>query len=262
MPGAARVTALVAALWRGGLKTAPLAAVLVALAFTPQSAHGAQAVEATVTEGPATPAAEAEFPAVAEALPRRVAVLRAPRPSAARIAVMPALRFDYRPTVFYVTGRVEDRAGTEWLRISVPDLRSGRVGWVRGTSLRILRSAGSFELVVSLRQRRLRLLRNGRQVFSAPVAIGTSRAPTPVGRFYITAAFAPSDPFLGVWALETSALSGLTDWPRGGIVGLHGTNAPELIGRRVSHGCIRLHNRHIRILKPRVRPGTPLRIVR
>lgn len=253
MPGATGAKSRLLKLRRDGFWAVPLLAALVAL-FSAAGMVNAPAGVAAI---------EPQFPAVAEALPGRVNVFRAPRRTATRIAVMPALRFDYRPTVFYVTGRrFESRTGLEWLRIAVPSRRPGRVGWVRGASLRILGSAGPFELVVSLRQRRLRLLRNGRRIFTAPVAIGKPQAPTPVGRFYITAAFAPADSFLGVWALETSAHSGLSDWPRGGIVGLHGTNAPELIGRRVSHGCIRLRNRDIRFLKPRVTPGTPLRIVR
>jgi hypothetical protein len=37
----------------------------------------------------------------------------------------------------------------------------------------------------------------------------------------------------------------LTDWHGGGFVGIHGTDAPQLIPGRVSHGCIRLRNRDI-----------------
>jgi len=43
--------------------------------------------------------------------------------------------------------------------------------------------------------------------------------------------------------------------------GLHGTNAPFGIGRRVSHGCIRLYPEDIRDLVKRVGRGTPVRIV-
>ena len=34
----------------------------------------------------------------------------------------------------------------------------------------------------------------------------------------------------------------LTDWPGGGFIGIHGTDAPGLIPGHVSHGCIRLRN--------------------
>ncbi|WP_169513263.1 L,D-transpeptidase family protein [Geopsychrobacter electrodiphilus] len=44
-------------------------------------------------------------------------------------------------------------------------------------------------------------------------------------------------------------------------VGIHGTNQPLGVGRRVSHGCIRLYPEDIADLVGRVRPGTPVRIV-
>jgi L,D-transpeptidase ErfK/SrfK len=42
---------------------------------------------------------------------------------------------------------------------------------------------------------------------------------------------------------------------------IHGTNAPLGIGRRVSHGCIRLYPEDIRELFETTKPGTPVRIV-
>lgn len=44
-------------------------------------------------------------------------------------------------------------------------------------------------------------------------------------------------------------------------VGIHGTNQPYGVGRRVSHGCIRLYPKDIVDLAARVVPGTPVRIV-
>lgn len=43
--------------------------------------------------------------------------------------------------------------------------------------------------------------------------------------------------------------------------GIHGTNRPYGIGRRVSHGCIRLYPRDIRDLVEKVKIGTPVRII-
>ena len=43
--------------------------------------------------------------------------------------------------------------------------------------------------------------------------------------------------------------------------GIHGTNQPYGIGRRVSHGCIRLYPEDIGDLFARVSPGTPVQIV-
>ena len=43
--------------------------------------------------------------------------------------------------------------------------------------------------------------------------------------------------------------------------GIHGTNKPFGVGRRVSHGCLRLYPEDIRDLFPRAVKGTPVRII-
>ena len=43
--------------------------------------------------------------------------------------------------------------------------------------------------------------------------------------------------------------------------GIHGTNNPWAIGRRVTHGCIRLYPEDIAYLFPRVPKGTPVRVI-
>jgi lipoprotein-anchoring transpeptidase ErfK/SrfK len=119
----------------------------------------------------------------------------------------------------------------------------------------IYRGARKFELWEGSR-----LVRRGR------VAVGKPGAETPLGLFYVTDKFDPTiDPdwaILGAYAFETSAYSKLTDWPGGGIVGVHGTPWPDLLGQAVSHGCIRLDNADIRFLRHRVPVGTPVKIVR
>ena len=72
---------------------------------------------------------------------------------------------------------------------------------------------------------------------------------TPLGLFYVQAKFDPTWPVLGAYAFETSGYSKLSDWPGGGVVGVHGTNTPDLIGEAVSHGCVRLYNKDIQYLR-------------
>ena len=86
-------------------------------------------------------------------------------------------------------------------------------------------------------------------------------AETPLGLFYVMAKFRPSEAVLGAFTFQTSGYSKLSDWPGGGVVGVHGTNAPELIGRAVSHGCVRMRNADVEFLKSVVRVGTPIKIV-
>jgi lipoprotein-anchoring transpeptidase ErfK/SrfK len=86
---------------------------------------------------------------------------------------------------------------------------------------------------------------------------------TPLGLYHVTSRFRPvRQPFLGTFAFETSAYSKLSEWPGGGVVGIHGTTQPWLLGRAVSHGCIRISNAAADFLKRRVPVGTPIRIVR
>ena len=95
------------------------------------------------------------------------------------------------------------------------------------------------------------------------MAIGKPGAETPLGRdFYVQSRFAPKDPFYGVFAVETTAYAPISDWPGDGLVGIHGTNAPQLIGQAVSHGCVRLPNAQAAKLRRLAPLGTPIDVVR
>ena len=69
------------------------------------------------------------------------------------------------------------------------------------------------------------------------------------------------DPVYGPWAFGTGAYSALSDWPGGGVVGIHGTNAPQLIPGRPSHGCVRVPNGALERLQRLMPVGTPVRIL-
>ena len=92
------------------------------------------------------------------------------------------------------------------------------------------------------------------------MGIGAPGMETPRGRFWIREKFRAGGGIYGPWAFGTSAYSALSEWPGGGVVGIHGTNQPGLIPGRPSHGCVRLRNRHIRHLARRVPIGTPVRV--
>ena len=117
-------------------------------------------------------------------------------------------------------------------------------------------------LVVDRRQLRAILYRNGRPVFRAPVGIGTDYWPTPTGEFTVRSELTRyASPFYGPVAFGTTARSAvLTDWPGGGFVGIHGTNSPQLIPGRISHGCVRMRNPDILRLAALMPVGTPLTI--
>jgi lipoprotein-anchoring transpeptidase ErfK/SrfK len=119
-------------------------------------------------------------------------------------------------------------------------------------------------LRISTKATKVTLVKNGKTVFSARVGVGQSQWPTPKGQFYIRGkykGYGGAGSFYGPLAYITSATSDqLTDWPGGGIVGVHGTSQPGLIPGRISHGCVRMKNADILKLEKLMPIGTPLTI--
>jgi L,D-transpeptidase catalytic domain len=173
--------------------------------------------------------------------------------------VLTEFRGDFRPRVVLVLDAKEAPGGSHWYRLSLPGRPNGQRGWVPAEAVR-LRSVAN-RIVVHRDARRLEVRRivDGKMLFRVPIAVGAPEAPTPLGRnFYVQWHFTPTDPFYGPFALETSAYSRLSDWPGGGIVGIHGTSLPELIGLAVSHGCVRMRNEDVIRLRRLAPLGTPL----
>ncbi len=117
-------------------------------------------------------------------------------------------------------------------------------------------------------------LNKNKYVKTYPIGIGVAGSDTPTGNYKITAkvknpvwnvpaSIRKEDPELPAFVLPGP------DNPLGGYwlqlsvngYGIHGTNRPLGIGRRVSHGCIRLYPEDIKVLFTLVRPGTNVRII-
>ena len=142
-----------------------------------------------------------------------------------------------------------DASGASWIQVRVPMRPNGRVGWVPAAALGKLRAT---------------LYKDGRAMFRAPVGVGTRGLPTPAGHFYVRERLTiPGGAgAYGPLAFGTSAYSPkLTDWPGGGVVGIHGTNEPQVVPGRVSHGCVRMRNRDILRLGRLMPVGTPVLIL-
>jgi L,D-transpeptidase-like protein len=161
-----------------------------------------------------------------------------------------------------VLGRHRDARGVLWVRARLPILPNDTSGWVRRSALGGY-SAVSTRLVVDVQKFTATLYRNGKRIFQTEVGVGLPENPTPRGEFYVRNKLRRyANAFYGPVAFGTSARSPtLTDWPAGGFVGIHGTNRPDLLPGRVSHGCIRLRNDDILALERLMPVGTPLTIV-
>ena len=188
----------------------------------------------------------------------RAAVRSDPSPGARRVARLRFFTEDRRPEVYVV---LESRKadGATWLRVRLPMRPNGRTGWVRAAALGPLRVVRT-QLVVDRGSLRATLFRAGRPIWSAPVGVGAAATPTPAGRFYVRERLRGFGGTYGPWAFGTSAYSILSEWPGGGVIGIHGTDRPDLLPGRVSHGCIRVPNRKIVRLARLMPIGTPIHI--
>ena len=190
-----------------------------------------------------------------------VAAHARPSRSARIVARLRASTPEHVPHVVYLLGGSIDRQGRYWLRIQLPILPNGSSGWIPREAVDSF-NALETHLVIDRARFRATLYRRGRTVFQSVVGVGQSQWPTPPGRFYIRERLTGfTDPIYGALAFGTNARSAiLTDWPGGGFVGIHGTNQPEILPGRVSHGCIRLRNQDILRLSRLMPVGTPLTV--
>jgi hypothetical protein len=169
---------------------------------------------------------------------------------------------DGPPEVYLVlSSRVQEENERVWLKVRIPGRPNGRTGWVPRDALGPM-FAVSTKLLVDRRRLVATLFRDGRPIWRSRIGVGARSTPTPGGRYWIRSRLRNlgGSPIYGPWAFGTAAYSRLSDWPGGGVIGVHGTNQPQLIPGRPSHGCIRVPNRRIRVLARLMPLGTPVEI--
>jgi lipoprotein-anchoring transpeptidase ErfK/SrfK len=210
----------------------------------------------TASAHAATTRVETVFPAAGQLTVTGVTVHRSPSPTAPAIKRMSQFRPDYRMQEILAVGRRVGADGRVWYHISVPMRPNGTYGWIPASSVALSPTKG--QIVVDRAHRTIDLYWQGKHVYHAIVAVGAPGMETPIGHYYVAARFVPDDSFLGVFAVETSAYSRLTEWPGGGVVGIHGTSMPQLLGQAVSHGCVRVANSTALVLRKYAQLGTPI----
>ena len=118
-------------------------------------------------------------------------------------------------------------------------------------------------VLVSIADRKLALLEDGKVVKLYRVAVGAETSPSPSGEFEIVNRITNPTyyhPHVVIPASEESPIG--TRWvglSRKGY-GIHGTNEPRSIGRAASHGCIRMKNRDMAQFFELVRIGDQVEI--
>lgn len=141
-------------------------------------------------------------------------------------------------------------------------------------TMHILPDAERRGIVINLADMRLYWFRPGRRPVSMPLGIGSEGKDSPLGStkvlrkranptWYPPPSIRAEDPTLPrrVWPGPDNPLGAhalYLGWP---AILIHGTNQPYSIGRRVSHGCFRLHPDKVAMLYREVPAGTPVRVV-
>jgi hypothetical protein len=185
-----------------------------------------------------------------------------PWATARRVGRLRFLTEDGPFEVYPALASTVDPRGRIWVRIRLPQRPNGRTGWVPRDALGPLRAVRT-HLRVNRATLRATLYRNGRRIWTSRIGVGTPATPTPAGRFWIRSRLRGlrASPVYGPYAFGTGAYSVLSDWPGGGVVGIHGTDQPQLIPGRPSHGCVRVPNAKIRRLARIMPIGTPVKVV-
>lgn len=184
-----------------------------------------------------------------------------PNTTARQVARLRYRTEDGLAEVYLVLRRWTSVDGRTWLQIRIPKRPNGQTGWVPDSALGPLHVVHTL-LRVDRQPLRATLYRSGKPIWRSRIGIGTPHTPTPPGHYWIRERIKPPNPngTYGPYAFGTSAYSRLSDWPNGGIVGIHGTDQPYLIPGRPSHGCIRIPNNAITRLARLMPIGTPVRI--
>ncbi|MEY2443394.1 MAG: hypothetical protein QOJ46_2820 [bacterium] len=188
------------------------------------------------------------------------AIRTGPRTTAHSITRLRFFTEDKRPEVYLVLSAILDDGGEPWLRIRIPRRPNGETGWVPVDMLSQLHVVRT-RLVINRSTTHATLYKAGRRIWQAPVGVGKASTPTPSGKFYVRELLKGDGKLYGTWAFGTSAYASISDWPNGGVVGVHGTDQPGLIPGRPSHGCVRVRNVNIDKLARLMPIGTPVQIL-
>jgi len=119
-------------------------------------------------------------------------------------------------------------------------------------------------IVVSLEDRKLALVQDGKLVKVYPVAVGKPSTPSPVGTYTIKRrVMNPTYSHNGLTVAPGPNNPVGTRWMGLSIpgYGIHGSNVPSSIGKAASHGCIRMAKADLEELYPMVQVGDTVELI-
>ena len=147
----------------------------------------------------------------------------------------------------------------DWVQVLLPSKPNGSTGWLRSSELAEANSR--FLVVVHLGARSLDLVQDGQSVGTWTVAVGATATPTPVGRTFVLGQIVdekqPFSPVILPLGSHSATLDSYGGGP--GTVALHGWTDPSVFGKAISHGCVRVPDDALALLRT-VPIGTPVMV--
>jgi hypothetical protein len=159
----------------------------------------------------------------------------------------------------------ESRPG--WLRVRLPERPNGTTAWIKAQYVSY--SKAVYRIVIHRNAKSLTLYKDGWPQWTAPVGLGVSKTPTPLGYFYVGAIEHDNEPGYGAFQLNTTGHSeAIRSWQGSGdaVTAIHGpinSKSDRQIGTSgtyISNGCVRMHHSDLNRLSV-VTPGTPVDII-
>ena len=162
-------------------------------------------------------------------------------------------------------------------KVLLPIRPNGSTGWVDPGQVK--KFAHDYRIDVELSAHRITVYKGEAVILAEKIGVGRSDRPTPNGRYYLkellraclnekqpdgTLKCVPNPTgFYGPYAYGLSGFSPTISRFNGNeaVIGIHGTNAPESLGKDVSSGCIRMSNEGITALSKVLPLGTPVNVL-
>ena len=191
-----------------------------------------------------------------------VVVYRKPSTSAPVLTRLGKVNQNDYPTLVLVD-KTRQVGGRVWYKVWLAIRPNESRGWVPEGKLAFYTTAS--KITIDLSRRELSVYRRGELIHTYPVAVGRPGLSTPTGFYFINQKLKPPSPggAYGALALGISAFQPkLAYWAQGGPVAIHGTNEDYLIGKAISHGCVRMHDKDVLAVSRYVPAGSPVVITK
>jgi lipoprotein-anchoring transpeptidase ErfK/SrfK len=148
---------------------------------------------------------------------------------------------------------------------SVSEITNSKLQPVQQTKSPSTTAGHKRQIIISIADRKLALMEDGHVLKTYPIAIGTSRTPSPEGDFVIVNH--AKDP---VYRHRDKEIPPGKDNPLGtrwmGLslkgYGIHGTNVQSSVGKAASHGCFRMRKQDVEELYTLVQVGDAVTVRR